>query len=101
MTTVEEIQKIYPHPVIARARHPDPEAYSVGSAVCRFVGVKASQFPWYQEITKALRVLNPFLTNDVAFYFARRIVRHNDDGKFDAAWETVRDALLWRLLKGD
>lgn len=94
MTTIEEIRARYPRPVIALARH--PEAYCVGSALCRFTGVKDPQFPWHQEIGKALRVLNPFLPDDMALYFATRIVRNNDDGKFDAAWEVVREALAWR-----
>lgn len=94
MTTVEEIRARYPHPVISIARRPG--AYCVGGALCRFVGVEAPQFPWYREIEKALRVLNPFLTNDVAFDFAQRIVNRNDEGKFDDAWEAVREALAWR-----
>ena len=59
------------------------------------------RFPCITEIASALLVLNPNLEafgGRGAYTNASEITRRNDAGEFDAAWQTVIDALTWEEL---
>ena len=111
MLDITIVRQQYPHPI--RQRDPTPEnegAYCVGAAICwaaravlAFVEVGNQQFPSEYDLACVLADLNPALNPDdvedfeatPAMHYATGIVRANDAGDFERAWQWAEAALTY------
>lgn len=105
------IKRHYPNPRIAPTNLEETNGlnndwYCVGGALCLYLNLQnrltdfilPSQkhplnFPSQRRLSYALQEANPKLEIDVADYYAREIIKWNDDGEFKLAWKALREAL--------
>jgi hypothetical protein len=52
-------------------------------------------FPYNDVLAAEIQRLNPVLSYNDAFAFARDITTNNDNGLFDHAWRRAENALVW------
>lgn len=103
---VDEIRAQYPSPMSTFDGCKDPEnsdCYCVGGAFYQFLAYRRSpglkqvpglyRFPTSGELSMALREANPSLSQGAAHRCALRIVRENDNDRFDLAWKQLNKAL--------
>ena len=95
---VEQVREKYPKPSRARPDTKIREAYCVGGALCLFIG-STMRFPCSGDLANILRSLNIDLSDDAAITYADAIIRKNDSGDFDGAWDYLSGALCHRKAK--
>lgn len=96
---VEDIKAKYPSPV----RYGSVGGYCVGGALGLYLMREhgllhgwAQGFPTLTALTGYLKVANPLLDEELAARYGGGILRENDLGTFEAAWELLRQALVYR-----
>ena len=91
--TVDEIRNQYPHPRRFEDEEDATSDYCVGGALCLASGIMPVSFPLRSTLAAVLWRVNPCLSRVEAGNFAYDIVHFNDDGDFERAWHTLREAL--------
>lgn len=100
--TIEELQQRFPAPCQAPQIHflaldIEDNRYCVGGALCLSQGKETMRFPVTEELEAALLDANPGLRSYPGLWrHARKIIRANDKGDFEAAWSLLAEALAWR-----
>lgn len=95
---IEQIKKAYPNPITwghySEAGKPHG-AYCVGGAFCNFIDGEFTgvQFPDEDVLTAAILYTNPGIGEGYAKEYAERIIRDNDDGFINEAWNWLHMAL--------
>lgn len=90
ITLYHAIRALYPNP----SRRVTPEGYCVGGALLKFYDtVTGPAFPAQGRLIKLLCRANPGLSEIWAFFYAGSIIRRNDQGDYENAWEQLKMAL--------
>jgi hypothetical protein len=94
---MRRLKRDYPQP---SARHWDgaTEQYCIGGALCLAQGRRV-RWPGLLTFAWALTAENRHLVAEVAWDFATRVMTHNAQGDFAAAWLGLEAALRWRPLR--
>jgi hypothetical protein len=110
--SVAAIREKYPSPVKAPCGQPTLGTYCVGGALCKFIRYPSNfpsdslLFPNESLLSKALKEVNPHLSESDALIFAREITVRNDEGNFHAAWMFLaqavgdRDYIKYQIIFG-
>lgn len=103
------MKRLFPDPVAAKPTtktyHDGIISYCVGGAIIMFRDGYSTDPLDYEynrlvsfvaggDIARALRDLNPALTPEDASWFQSEIVKRNDQGNFQSAWEIAERALV-------
>jgi hypothetical protein len=90
MLTVQEICEKYPDP----SREDDPNGkYCVGGALLMYRKPGSDPFPGPWTLARALWLENPSLSTQRGSTLACSILKANDQGHFEEAWDTLALAL--------
>lgn len=90
LTLYHAVRATYPKP----SRHAGSQQYCVGGALLKFYeAVTGPAFPDQGLLIKLLIRGNPALNELWAFFYAGNIIRSNDRGDYEEAWEQLKHAL--------
>jgi hypothetical protein len=89
MLTVQEIYEKYPLPSSSKGF----TGYCVGGAFLMYRKPGSDPFPGPETLARALLLENPHLQSQRARRLAGRILKANDQGHFEEAWDTLALAL--------
>jgi hypothetical protein len=100
MALIDAIRAQYPHPRPApdARREGDATGYCVGGSLCLYYDLlpvygDGGRFPSADELADILTDINPHLPPEGGISYAQRIIEHNDNGWFTAAWAFAAMAL--------
>ena len=99
MRPIDVIRDLYPSPVREKDQYGD-SCYCVGGALGLFYSTSKAilyphRFPSPDVLALYLQSINPRLKWNTAWEMACAITDHNDNGRFDQAWDAANDALTY------
>jgi len=95
--TVNDIRAQYPVPgTAAGSRSAIPGCYCVGGAFLLMQGNIYAPWPYEEILAQGLQRENPCLDAESVWRFAHDIIAFNDAGDFEAAWQMLGEALVYR-----
>lgn len=94
--TVEEIREQYPDPINSTVYFSGiTKGYCVGGALCLALGYRNQKFPFWPYLGRKLQEANPRISLLRSWWYALRIIHHNEKERFEKAWTLLDTALRW------